>query len=144
MQECVVPSLIGLTKDDPALAAFVRAIPHAPRHDEFGGLKIEHFPEDGLSLYFDERERLTSVFLFSGRSAEASRYPGPLPEGVSFDFGRGDAVLKFGRPDRSGPDWDRFVRDGRVIHFRYADAGTSTDLITIFAWDRNAENEKPA
>jgi hypothetical protein len=135
--KCVVPTLIGLVRDDPSLAAFMREIANPPQRDEFGGLEIEHFPQDGLSLYFDEQQRLTSVFLFSGRTADGARYRGALPEGVSFEFGRGDTLLKFGHPERSGPDWDRFLRDGRIIHFQYADGGASTAMITVFAWDRN-------
>lgn len=136
MKKCVIPALIGLRKDDPTLVSFMREIPSAPQHDEFGGLKIEHFPAEGLSLYFDESERITSVFLFSGRTKDGSRYAGPLPEGLSFDHGRREAQLMMGDAERAGADWDRFERDGRVIHLRYADGGVSVALINVFSADR--------
>lgn len=137
--KCVVPSLIGLSKQDPALADFARTIPNAPQLDEFGGLKIEHFPDDGLSLYFDQRDRLSSVFFYSGRTADGSRYRGSLPEELSFEFGRGDAISKFGRPQKSGANWDTFLRDDRILHLKYADGGSSIAVINVFAWDRKEE-----
>lgn len=136
MKMCAIPALIGLRKEDPVLVSFMREIPSAPEHDEFGGLKIEHFPADGISLYFDESERVTSVFLFSGRTKDGARYAGPLPEDLSFDLGRREAQLKLGGAEKSGADWDRFVRDGRVIHLRYADSGESVAVINVFSAGR--------
>jgi|GEM_PF-2270716 len=142
--KCIVPSLIGLPKSDRELAAFIQSIPHQPELDEFGGLKIQHYPDSGLSIYFDERDRVRTVFLFSGRTSDGRRYLGPLPEEVTFEFGRGDLIAKFGHPQKSGPNWDTFIRDGRVFHFQYADGGASVGQITIFAWDQKEELNRVA
>jgi hypothetical protein len=138
--KCPAFSLIGLPQDDPAVKAFLASIPHEPARDEFGGLLIYHYPEFGLSLYFDEQLRVTSIFFYSGRSNDAARYCGSLPEDVSFDFGRGDALVRFGRPDSAGEKWDRFVRGDRVIHFTYADGGARTDIIRVFGREREPKN----
>src|SRR4051794_16009145 len=100
--KCPAFSLIGLPKDDSAVQAFLASVPHEPVRDEYGGLDIYHYPKFGLSVYFDSDQRITSIFYFSGRSSDAVRYSGPLPEDVSFEFGRGDSLLRFGRPDSVG------------------------------------------
>jgi hypothetical protein len=138
--KCPAFSLIGLPQDDPAVKAFLTSVPHEPARDEFGDLFIYHYPKFGLSVYFDSHQCVTSIFFFSGRSDDAARYAGALPEDVSFEFGRGDALVRFGRPDSAGEKWDRFVRGDRVIHFTYADGGASTEVIRVFAREREPKN----
>ena len=125
-------SMLGLARNTAAIERFVAGLGVTPELDEYGDLTIHHFAKAGASLYFDKQDRLTTIFFYSGLSQDAYRYVGTLPLMTSFEHGRGDAVLRFGRPHKTGEKWDRFAWCGHWLHLTYSDDGLYTDIICVF------------
>lgn len=97
--------LLGRTLRSAEVARFVARLPGLPsiQEDEGGGRVDSR--EGGISLvYRGRRAGVRKVHLFGDAALGHHKYPGELPEGLSFADTRADVERKLGRPHISSGD----------------------------------------
>lgn len=100
------------------------------------------FPKNGLELRCDEKEKISSIFLYS---EEYGGFDESLLD-FPFSFRRSQVVDRLGLPSKSGSRlsdpilgeygaWDRFSRADHVVHAEYRLDADSIKQITLMRAD---------
>lgn len=102
-------------------------------------------PERGIAFKFDDRRRLSSVFLEGPAAETAAAYADELPDGLSFSMSRRQVRTALGPPSKSGggtksavrnrvtPPWDRFDLRDYSLHVQYTAGGSVVSMVTLMA-----------
>jgi hypothetical protein len=131
--------LVGQRSTDPQVSQFLSQIKGKRDIDSFAGMDIFDYPEDGFAIYFDEAQRVVSMFFHGPGHEDHDKYNGLLPHDLSFATGRAEANQKLGTPaatgkeKASGSPWDRFDFPGHSVHLKYSADLKNIQLITLMS-----------
>ncbi|THJ31016.1 hypothetical protein E8K88_16250 [Lampropedia aestuarii] len=100
------------------------------------------FPQEGCDFVCDETDKLITIFLYS----DESRFFKENIEDLPFKCSREEVLARLGSPSKSGAKisdpilgnygaWDRFARDGYVIHVEYRFGFDFINKITLMRSD---------
>jgi len=100
------------------------------------------FDGHGLGLLCDKDEHVKVIFL---HSEQYGGFDSSL-SGIPFSLRRGDARSRYGIPSAQGAGmrdpilgdygpWERFDREGFVLHLEYTLDGTALKMVTLMALD---------
>ncbi len=139
-------SLLGETYTSAALRQFLKDEDLFPEKNTIEGHTYFNFKESGLSLVFDEGDRLVAAQLYSAGRDGYSQYSRSLPEELKFSMSSNEVETAIGKPMKAGggketpglgmiPLWNLFVLDAYALHLEYSSDKKSIGLISLMSLD---------
>jgi len=137
-----IESLLGKSVNDDKVHDFIKDSPDDVKMSSFPDLDAYYYTikKQGVSLMFNGKDRLTTIFLYSEGVDGYKQFAGMIPHGLRFADTRSDVTKKLGLPARSGggvdsllgkiPIWDKYHFSVYSLHVSYRPTGT-IDLITL-------------
>ncbi|GAA4023327.1 hypothetical protein GCM10022247_54570 [Allokutzneria multivorans] len=122
----VMLGVLGFRKGDNRILDAIVLVGPKMEIDEFDdGATYYVFPASGTDLLFEDGV-LVAVLV------EARNYPRPeaLVEGLPITATRTEVLALMGKPERTGPTFDRYEVNGHYLHFEF-DAGRISRLTAL-------------
>jgi hypothetical protein len=131
--------MLGADIEAPCVIAFVEEQSKNGKWEFDDDVSFFSLPSEGIELRFNEKSRLSSIFI---RPSEVE--PGALlPEHLSFEFSRREVRERLGNPTSTGgggnflnkpvPEWDKYAFHTHIFHIQYSQRLTSIDQVTLQA-----------
>jgi hypothetical protein len=131
---------ISRHKSESAVVALLDGLGVA-NPDTFGGLSIFDYPARGVAVYFDETERVRTIFLYSeGRDGHHQSVL-PLPNDLSFSDTLEQVLTRIGRPQQSGVmkesgrKWVRYDYGLHAVHLEFGYPDNRISLACVMMAD---------
>jgi hypothetical protein len=134
MDDIVLCKLVGLTKKEQPLAAYLASLNSPPQTDRFEDDEVyyDRYLELGMSFMFEEpHEVLVCIFLYAGGVEGFDEYKGNLPNSLNFSQTRQSVLQRLGQPAESGgieyvdllnqitSPWDCYNMENYILHITY-------------------------
>jgi hypothetical protein len=139
--------ILGLPLEHPEVQMVIGSLGGHLTADALDAEFSVEIPDRGIAFKFDDKRRLSSVFLEGPSSGTSAAYADELPDGLSFSMSRQEVRTALGAPTKSGggttsavfnrvtPRWDRFDRRDSSLHVQYnADANAIAMVTLIATW----------
>ena len=145
MTDNLLCKLVGLTKEEQPLAAYLASLNSHPQTKRFADEKIyyDKYLDLGIAFMFEEpHEVLECIYLYAGGVQGYEEYNGNLPNSLRFADTRQDVLQRLGQPNESGgneyvdllnkviPPWDNYDMEGYILNITY---GRSEERISMVA-----------
>ena len=149
--EIALQNFIDRHIEDPELQGFIRQIEEKPEvfNMTLAGpdKKVVRLLQLGLQVSFDEEQKINTIFVFAEGVQGYQAYPYALPEGLSFNMSRDEAIAVLGQPTETGGPvegvldrkiafWDRWDNETFSLHLRYPEDKDSIMMLTLMRPDR--------
>jgi hypothetical protein len=130
-----VVNYINRAASDPEISDLLNSLGQV-RPDEFGGLTIFDYPESGVSVYFDEDNKIRTIFLYSDGRDGHKQSVLQLPHDVTFLDSLEAVVRKIGRPQvmgvtKSGMQSARYDYGSHALHLEFAPGDRGISLARV-------------
>jgi len=134
----VVLGVLGLRQGDSRILDAIVLVGPA--------MEVEKFDDDERSTYFIfrpagtdllfENDVLVSAMVRTQPDSEDETYclyprPNDLVEGLSPTAARAEVAALLGKPERTGPNFDRYPVNGRYLHVEFDAAGHAARLTAL-------------
>lgn len=104
------------------------------------------FKPHGIGFMFDDRDTLTTIFLYGEEIDGYVTYTGSLPRRLNFSWDQATVRSTLGSATNSGKGhsilepgtleiWDRYKFDQWALHIRYGKNGRGLSLVTLMTLD---------
>jgi len=115
-------SMLGMDINGDEIQEWLSGFHHLSEISKFDDSYYYNFKSIGLSMKFDNSDKLTTIFVYSDSADGYRQFQGDLPYGLSFTNTRKEIESVLGTPDRSGGGeyfncWSRYISKG--IGFTY-------------------------
>lgn len=135
----VMLGVLGLRQGDDRILAAIALVGPVMTIEEFdwGDSRSKYyvFHRAGTDLLFEDEVLVSAMVRTQPDSQDEAygRYPRPheLLEGLSPTATRAEATAMLGRPERSGPNFDRYAVNGHYLHFEFDAAGHTAKLTAL-------------
>jgi hypothetical protein len=94
--------LLGKKFKSKEVQAFLKTLPGKIEVAKFQECYFHSSRDGGISLRFDTKDVLTTIFLYAEGAEQFKQYSGELPNGLTFALTRAEIEKKLGKPDKSG------------------------------------------
>lgn len=102
------------------------------------------FKQSGISCLFNAERILEAIHLFGENREGFLAYPGPLPQGISFQNGKSEIIQKLGKPFLEGGDnasilggkispWIKYLYPNYQLHLQFDDSLQRIVLVTLMS-----------
>ncbi|WP_086821592.1 hypothetical protein [Allokutzneria sp. NRRL B-24872] len=123
----VMLGVLGLRQGDDRILDAIALVGPKMEIEEFDdGSTYYVFPVAGTDLLFEDGVLVAVI-------VEAQGYPRPeaLVEGVPMTATRAEVLARLGKPERTGPTFERFEANGHYLHFEFDGGGGITKVSAL-------------
>jgi hypothetical protein len=146
LEHTLLCKLVGLTKKEPLLAAFLASLNSHPQTDrcEDDEFYYDSYRDLGMSFLFEgSPEFLSAIFLYADGVDGYEEYKGSLPNSLNFSDTRQDVLQRLGQPAKSGgnkysdlmgeviPHWGKYHIEDYHLHITFGRSEERISLVTL-------------
>lgn len=127
-------TIFGKGPASPELVALRKVMKREPEVSKYSDCSFSTWKQDGLSIRFDNKEIVSTIFLYSSKDDSINKgygkFAGELPGGIQFSDTRRDIERKFGQPQSAGTSWSSYPEAGfGVTYVVIKDSKSASDAI---------------
>ncbi|MEV6562834.1 hypothetical protein AB0M22_44450 [Nocardia sp. NPDC051756] len=135
----VMLGVLGLPLGDDRILAAIALVGPEMKVEEFDWDEVQSmyyvFHPAGTDLLFEDKVLVSAMVRTQPDSADEAYglYPRPhdLLEGLSPTATRAEVTARLGKPERTGPNFDRYAVNGHYLHFEFDTAGRAAKLTAM-------------